>query len=118
VTAGDRLDRAVAALGVASVASAIFLFVRGDFEFVQVRGWGVAVALVLGLLAVAGGRWHRRALSSVAGAGFLVAAAGQVAGWAAGANVLGGDGSTASLWLGLGVGILIAAHAPRWWSQA
>jgi hypothetical protein len=36
----------------------------------------------------------------------------QVVVWAAGSNVLGGDGSTVSLWLGLGVGLLVVENTP------
>jgi hypothetical protein len=39
----------------------------------------------------------------------------QVVVWAAGSNVLGGDGSTVSLWLGLGVGLLVVGLAPLIW---
>lgn len=109
------LDRAVAVLGAVSVCSAAFVVLRGDFEFVQVRGAGVAVAAVVGLLAVVAGWAARPALAAVAGAAFLVAAVGQVVGEAWGDNWLGGDGSTASLWLGLGVGLLTLALAPRLW---
>jgi hypothetical protein len=80
-----------------------------------VRGWTVAVALVLGALALAAGWTARPVLGVVAGAAFLAAAAVQLAVWAAGDDWLGGDGSTISLWLGLGVGLLLVCLAPRIW---
>jgi len=115
MSARSNLDRAAVALGAASVVSAGFVVVRGDFEFVKVRGWGVAVALVLGVLALVAGWTSRPVLAAVAGAGFLVAAMVQVVVWASGRNWLGGDGSTISLWLGLGVGLLAAGLAARIW---
>lgn len=111
----SRLDRVAVALGAVSVLSAGFVVARGDVQFVRLRGWGVAVALVLGVLAVAAGWTARRVLAAAAGAGFLVAAGLQVVLWAGGVNRLGGDGSTVSLWLGLGVGLLAAGLAPRIW---
>jgi hypothetical protein len=111
----SRLDRVAVTLGAVSVLSAGFVVVRGDVQFVRLRGWGVAVALVLGVLAVAAGWTARRVLAAAAGAGFLVAAGLQVVLWAGGVNRLDGDGSTVSLWLGLGVGLLAAGLAPRIW---
>lgn len=115
MTTRSTLDRAAAVLGAVSVASAGFVVLRGDFGFVRVRGWGVAVAVVLGALALLAGWTARRVLTVVAGAGFLAAAVVQVAVWATSNNVLAGDGSTVSLWLGLGVGLLAAGLAPRIW---
>jgi len=109
------LDRAAAVLGAASLISAGFVVVRGDFEFVQVRGWGVAVALVLGILALVAGWTARPALAGGTGVAFLVAAVGQVVAESLATTWLGGDGSTASLWLGLGFGLLTVAGAPRRW---
>jgi hypothetical protein len=108
-------DRAALALGVASLVSLVFLVVGGAFGFVTIRSWGIVVAVLLGLLAVAGGWTGRRTLTVVAGAGFVAAAVVQVVGWAGESNVLGGDGSTVSLWLGLGVGLLAVGLAPRIW---
>jgi hypothetical protein len=117
MTAGRRtgLDRAAMWLGVASLASAVFAAISGTFDFVQVRGWGIAVAVVLGGLALVAGWVARPALAALAGAGFLAAAVVQVVLWAAGGNFLRGDGSTVSLWLGLGVGLLVTGLADRIW---
>jgi hypothetical protein len=97
------------------VASALFVFLRGTFEFVQMRGWGVAVALLLGAVAVVAGLRSRPALALTAGAGFLLAAVAQVVLWTGGNRLLGGDGSTVSLWLGLGIGLVTVALAAKLW---
>lgn len=117
MTAGRRsgLDRAAMWLGAASLASAAFAPVSGTFDFVQVQSWGIAVAVALGGLALVAGWTSRPALAALAGAGFLVAAVVQVGLWAIGGNVLRGDGSTASLWLGLGIGLLATGLADRIW---
>jgi hypothetical protein len=117
MSAGSRLDRVAVTLGTVSVLSAGFVVVRGDFQFVRIRGWGVTVAVVLGLLAVVAGWTARTGLVVAAGAGFLVAAAAQVVVWASEGTWLGGDGSTVSLWLGLGVGLLVTGLAPRIWPE-
>jgi hypothetical protein len=107
MTARDALDRAALTLGAVSVGSALFVFLRGDFQFVRMRGWGLAVALVLGLLAIAGGWLANRALVLAAGVGFLAAAAVLLALLSQGdGGFLDGNGSTFSLWLGLGAGLL------------
>ncbi len=111
----STLDRVAVVLGAASVASAVFAVVRGDFDFVRVRGWGVAVAVVLGALALFAGWTGRLTLTVMAGAGFLAATVAQVVVWATSSNALGGDGSTVSFWLGLGIGLLAAGLAPRIW---
>jgi hypothetical protein len=111
----SSLDRAVVTLGAVSVLSAAFVVMRGDFEFVQVRGWGVAVAVVVGGFAVVAGWTARPTLAMVAGGAFLIAAVGQIVGEAVSENWFSGDGSTAALWLGLGAGLLTLAIAPRLW---
>jgi hypothetical protein len=110
----SRVDRAVVALGGASLISAVFALVSGDLEFVRVRGGAVVVALVLGLLACAGGWFDRPLLALVAGVGFLVAAATLLVllGLNGNGGFLDGSGSTFSLWLGLGVGLVILARTP------
>jgi len=115
MTARSPLDRVAVALGAVSVASAAFVVLRGKFGFVRMGGWAAAVAVALGVLALAAGWTARRALMVVAGAGFLAAALVQVVVWAAGSNRLGGNGSTVSLWLGLSVGLLVAGLAERIW---
>lgn len=110
--AGGSLDRATMTLGAVSVASAAFLFARDEFEFVRVRGGSVVVALALGSLAIVAGRLASRTLTLAAGAGFLAAAAVLLALMTQGdGGFLDGNGSTFSLWLGLGVGLVLLGLA-------
>ena len=103
----DALDRAALVLGVVSIVSGVFVFVDGTFQLVQIGAAGLVVALVLGLLAVVAGCLDERTLMLAAGAGFLLAAAVQLALLAGGSSgFLGGNASTFSLWLGLGVGLI------------
>jgi hypothetical protein len=103
----DALDRAALVLGLVSIVSGLFVFVDGTFQLVQIRAAGLVVALVLGLLAVVAGWLDERTLMLAAGAGFLLAAAVQLALLAGGGSgFLGGNASTFSLWLGLGVGLI------------
>ena len=111
--AGRSLDRATTTLGAVAVASAVFVFVRGDFSFVRVRGDSVGVVMALGLLAIVAGRRASRTLTLAAGAGFLASAAvvllalvtrGESA-------FLDVDGSTLSFCVGLGVGLLLLGLA-------
>jgi hypothetical protein len=108
----DALDRAALALGVVSILSAGFVFVEGNLQLVQIRAAGLVVSLVLGLLAVAAGWLGERALILATGAGFLLAAGIQLVMLAGGAgSFLGGNASTFSLWLGLGVGLIAVGLA-------
>jgi hypothetical protein len=110
----DALDRAALVLGAVSIVSALFVFVHGNFQLVQIRAAGLVVALVLGLLAVAAGLLEERALTLATGAAFLLAAAVQLGLLANGSSgVLGGNASTFSLWLGLGVGLVAIGLVPR-----
>ena len=108
----DRLDRAALTLGVVSIVSALFVFVHGTFQLVQIGAAGLVVALVLGLLAVVGAWLDERTLMIAAGLGFLLAAAVQLVLLAGGSSgFLGGNASTFSLWLGLGVGLIAVGLA-------
>jgi hypothetical protein len=108
------LDRAAMLLGGVSIISAAFVFVHGELQLVQIRAAGLVVALVLGLLAVVAGWLGEPALILSAGAGFLLAAAVQLAKLASGgAGLIGGNASTFSLWLGLGVGLIAIGMVPR-----
>jgi hypothetical protein len=101
-------------LGAVSLVSVVFVFVRGDFEFVKVRAAGAVVALGLGLLAVAAGWLASRTVALAAGVGFLIAAVVQLVLLAGGSGgFLHGNASTFSLWLGLGVGLVALGLAPR-----
>jgi hypothetical protein len=107
------VDRAAVALGVASVVSAGVGLLHGTFGFVHFGSGGFVVALVVGVVAAAGGWYGQRMLVLAAGAAFLLATVVQAALIGRPGNVLGGNGSTVSLWLGLGVGLLVLATAPR-----
>jgi hypothetical protein len=110
----DALDRAALALGVVSMVSSVFVFVHGNFQLVQIRGAGLVVALVLGLLAVVAGLLEERALTLATGLAFLLAAVVQLALLVRrGSGLLGGNASTFSLWLGLGVGLVAIGMVPR-----
>lgn len=110
----DALDRAALVVGVASIASGLFVFASGELEVVRVQVAGVVVALVLGLLAIAAGWLESRTLIFAAGVGFLVAAGVQLGLLARGSGgFLGGNASTFSLWLGLGFGLIAIGMVPR-----
>ena len=110
----DAVDRAALVLGVVSIVSAVFVFVDGTFQLVQIRAAGLVVALVLGLLAVVAGLLEERALMLAAGVAFLLAAAVQLSllAWGSSSGFLGGNASTFSLWLGLGVGLIAIGMVP------
>jgi hypothetical protein len=108
------LDRAAMVLGAVSIISTAFVFARGTFQLVQIGAAGLVVALVLGLLAVLAGWWDEPTLMLAAGTGFLLAAAVQLILLAGGiGGLLGGNASTFSLWLGLGVGLIAIGLVPR-----
>jgi hypothetical protein len=109
----ERRVPAVLALGAASLVSALFAPVRGAYEFVNVRGPGVYVALAGGALAILAGLLGRRVPVIVAAVLFLGAAVLQLVQWGHPTNWLQGDGSTVSLWLGLGLGLLVLALSPE-----
>ena len=105
--------RATVALGAASLASALFFFVTGRFQFVSFPGAGAAVAVVLGVLAVAAGWFGSRTLTIVAGAAFLLAAVTLMVLLLRGGFLIG-NGSAFSLWLGLGIGLVVlGVSAPQ-----
>lgn len=111
-----RLDRAALVLGVATLASSVFAVTtgRGDsVDLVHLRGAGLVVILVLGVVAVLGATLHRPLLVMVPGAGLVVAALLQLAQVGRRPNLLGGDGSTLSLMGGLGLGLLVVGLAAR-----
>jgi hypothetical protein len=110
----DPLDRAALVLGLVSMVSAVFVFANGEYEIVRVQVAGVVVALVLGLLAISAGWFESSELMLAAGVGFLVAAVVQLVLLAGGGGgFLGGNASTFSLWLGLGVGLIAIGLVPR-----
>lgn len=114
MTGTHPLDRAALALGLASIASLVFAY-EGleEFRFLAIGGPSIAVALVLGALAAAAGLTGRRLPALLAGLGFAAAAALQLVATLTGQDWLGANLSTMSLWLGLAVGLLLTATAPR-----
>ena len=115
MNARTGLDRAAIALGLASLASLVFLPLDGDLEFVTMGVGGVIVAVVLGLLAVAAGALSNRPLTLVAGAGFLLAAGLLLVllGSRGNGGFLQGSASTFALWLGLGIGLAVLGTTSR-----
>ena len=105
--------RAVLALGVVAVASPVFaLATSSNNNFVLVRGLGLVILPLLGLLAVLGVVASRDPIVLLAGAGFLLAGVLQLAQVGRSPNWLGGDGSTFSLLLALGIGMIVAVRTP------
>lgn len=111
----NDLDRAAAVLGVVSLASVGVAEARGRYQVLELGTWSVAVAVGLGLCAIVAGLLSQRWLAAVTGAAFLAAAVVQVPVWGSGDNWLGGNGSTAALWVGLGLGLLTVGLADRLW---
>ncbi|MEO8222722.1 MAG: hypothetical protein ABI563_18285 [Specibacter sp.] len=113
---GRRFDRAPVVLGVAALLSTLFALSTGGpapVDLIHVRGAGLIVILVLGVLTVLGGMLRRRVLVIVAGAGFVLAATIQLLQTGQPVNWLGGDGSTLALMGGLGIGLLAVSLARR-----
>jgi hypothetical protein len=103
----EGINRAAFVLGLGAAACSLFVFVDPiQYRLVRLHGLGVAVLLVLAVVAMAGARLGRRPLVAGSGAGFLLAAAVQLVQLGDGPNWLRGDGSTLSLFLGFGVGLL------------
>jgi len=109
----ERVNRAALVLGLGVLASGLFTLVHPiQYRLVQLRGWGLVVLLVLGVVAVAGAWLGRRELVAAAGAGFGVAAVVQLVQPGHSTNWLRGDGSTLSLFLGFAVGLLVLGLTP------
>src|SRR5688500_9109800 len=102
--------RAAPVLKTVVVVTAVLVFTHA---VVQIHAAGLVVALVLGLLVVVALSLENRILMAVAGVGFLLAA---------GAHLLlptvdkgrffSGNGSTFSLWLARGIGLIGARREP------
>ncbi|EHR50772.1 hypothetical protein SacmaDRAFT_2529 [Saccharomonospora marina XMU15] len=109
-------DKAAAALGAGALLSTLFALSPGShlpYDFVQVRGPGLVLLLAAGAVAVAGGLLAVRAVVLAAGAAFLAAAITQLVQLGGGTNWFEGNGSTFSLLLGLGCGLLVVGLVPR-----
>jgi hypothetical protein len=114
VNLNRSLNRAAIVLGAISIVSVAFMFVPGHYQLIQISIVGLVVALVLGLLAVVAGWLSEPALTLAAGIGFVLAAALQLLALAGGSGgFLGGNASTFSLWLALGVGLIVVGLVPR-----
>jgi len=115
----ERVNRAALVLGLGALASWVLALVDlvdpadpTQYQLVRLHWPAWAVLLVLGVLAVAGGRLGRRGLVAAAGAGFGLAAVVQLVQLGRGTNWLHGDGSTMSLFLGFGIGLLVLGLTP------
>ncbi len=107
ISRNDRLGRAALALGVAGVISPVFaLSTSSNNDFVLVQNAGLAVLPVLGVVAVLGVTLARGLLVILAGAGFAGAALLQLVQFGRATNWLDGNGSTFSLLMALGIGLL------------
>lgn len=110
----NPFDRAALLLGAVAVLSPVFaLSTSSNNNFVTVRNGGLAVLVVLGVLALAGGYLSRPLVVLAAGAGFGLAALVQLVQLGRSTNWLDGSGSTFSLLLGLAVGLLVVGAAGR-----
>lgn len=112
----QRFARAAVVLGVASVASAGFVFTPTLPEFIDLVDVSPAVAVVfvvLGAIAIAGGVRRSVLICAIAGGSFLVAAAVQLVQLATGILILGGDASAFALFGAWGVGLLSVCWADR-----
>lgn len=102
------LHRATLVLGISAVASCVFALTEGmgqTFNLIHLRGAGVAVIAVLGVLAIVAGARKLPVLGLVAGVGFIACALLQLVQLGQPLNLLAGDGSTMSLSGGLGIGL-------------
>jgi hypothetical protein len=108
----EAVWRSAWVLGVGGLLCGVFTFIDAvQYRLVRVEGWSLAVLLALAGLAIAAGVLRQRLLVVAAGGGFLLAALLQLIAWT-GSNWLGGDGSTVSLFAGLGVGLLALGLTP------
>ena len=108
------LDRTATVLGLASIASLVFIWEGLDeFRFMTITGPAIAVAAVLGALAAAAGLLGIRILALAAGLGFAAAALLQLIATTAGDDWLGADLSAMSFWLGLAIGLVLVGASPR-----
>ncbi|ROO63137.1 hypothetical protein EDC02_5154 [Micromonospora sp. Llam0] len=116
---GAGVDRAAVALGAVSLLSVGLAQAHGRYAVIELRPWSLslAAAIGLGLVAIVAGLTRRRLAAAATGAVFVAAAVVQVPVWGSGNNWLGGNGATASLWLGLGLGLMAVGLADRLWAD-
>lgn len=105
--------RAVLALGAVAVASPLFaLSTSSNNNFILIQGLGLVVIPLLGVVAALGALTSSRLIVLLAGAGFALAGGIQLLQLGRDTNWLGGNGSTFSIMLALGVGLLVVAVIP------
>lgn len=103
----EPLGRAAMALGGIGIISPVFaLSTSSNNNFVLVQNLGLVVFPVLGLVAVLGVALTQRVFVILAGAGFVVASLIQLLQFGRATNWLDGNGSTFSLLMALGIGLL------------
>lgn len=114
MTTTHGFDRAAITLGLASIASLVFVAEQlGEYRFVHISGASAVIAAVLGVLALVAGLMRSRLLELVAGLGFAAAAAAVLIDVLTEGDRLGANLSAMSLWLGLALGLLLAGSARR-----
>jgi len=111
----DSIGRAALALGALGMLSPVFaLTTSSNNNFVLMKPAAIFVLPVLGLLTIVGVLLGNRIVILTAGAAFAAAALLQLVQFGHATNWLGGNGSTFSLSLALGVGLLtLAALGPN-----
>ena len=113
MTRSDALGQAALALGAAGVASPVFALSTGsNNNFVLVQSLGLVVFPALGLVAILGVVLAQRLFVVLAGAGFALAASVQLFQFGRSTNWLDGNGSTFSLLMALGIGLLAVGLTP------
>lgn len=106
----DRTGRAALALGAAGVLSPLFaLTTSSNNNFVLVKPAAIFALPLLGLITIVGVVLDNRLAILAAGTGCTLAALLQLVQFGHATNWLGGNGSTFSLLLALGVGLLTLA---------
>lgn len=114
MSAREAADRAAMWLGAAAIASLVFLFPLRELKFLLLPDVAIPVLIGFGLVAVVAGWLRSKLLTFVAGGGFGLAAVVYLVLQTNGDPLVkDSNGSTFSLLLGLGVGLLALALTPR-----
>jgi NADH:ubiquinone oxidoreductase subunit K len=114
-TQEERVRRAGYALSAAAVLSILFILAPSTdaVRFVTISPVVAVVLLVVGVVGVLAARTGQAALYLVAGGLALVAALLQLVQFGQSTNWLAGNGSTAALLAGLGIGFCALGYATR-----